>query len=248
MKDSEDFLRMPIWYPVLAGHTFLTSFVKLRASALRALIDGETEEDCEDDDDLNPAVEEVIEDLRRPMAAIPGNCFVCVDRCAPTDTERFYGKRGAVYSPQSAWKYLALSEKVRNAARRGEVEYICIRPFRRMNRTREFRLFIRDRKLNAMSQYYLVRHFRRLEGVKKHYWEMAEDFVADIAWLLPLKDLVMDIYFTSSEKILIIDLNPWGDPTDPLLLRRWDRDWKKPAGIVLMPPPTRISGDVNVSF
>ena len=63
-----------------------------------------------------------------------------------------------------------------------------------------------------------------------------------------VKTLVMDIYFTASGDILIIDLNPWGEPTDPLMLRSWDRDWSKPAGIVLMDPPTRISGDVNISF
>lgn len=117
-----------------------------------------------------------------------------------------------------------------------------------MNRTREFRLFIRDGKLNAMSQYHLIRHFRRLEGVRNSFWEQAADFVDRIAWLLPLKTLVMDIYFTSSGKILIIDLNPWGEPTDPLLLQSWERDWSVPAGIVLMDPPTRIYGDVNVSF
>ena len=170
------------------------------------------------------------------------------DCCAPTDTERFELKRGAVFSPESTWKYLALSGKVRQAAAEGKAEYICLRPFRRMNRTREFRLFIRDGKLNAMSQYHLIRHFRRLEGVRNSFWEQAADFVDRIAWLLPLKTLVMDIYFTSSGKILIIDLNPWGEPTDPLLLQSWERDWSVPAGIVLMDPPTRIYGDVNVSF
>ena len=69
-----------------------------------------------------------------------------------------------------------------------------------------------------------------------------------ISWLLPVKTLVMDIYFTASGKILIIDLNPWGEPTDPLLLRTWERNWSCPAGIVLMDPPTKISGDVSVSF
>ena len=190
----------------------------------------------------------MIEDLRQPMANIPGNCFVTVDRCAPTDTERFRSKRGAVFSPESAWKFLCRSEKVRESARRGEVEYPCLRPFRRMNRTREFRLFIRDGKLSAMSQYYLIRHFRRLERMRNFYWNQAEEFVERIAWMMPIKTLVMDIYFTSSDQILIIDLNPWGEPTDPLMLRSWDRDWSKPAGIVLMDPPTRISGDVNISF
>ena len=58
----------------------------------------------------------------------------------------------------------------------------------------------------------------------------------------------MDIYITSTNKILIIDLNPWGEGTDPLLLSRWDRDWSKKEGLILMPPPTRIFGEVNVSF
>ena len=94
----------------------------------------------------------------------------------------------------------------------------------------------------------LAEAFRRLEGVRHSYWTQAADFVDKIAWLLPVKTLVMDIYFTSSGKILIIDLNPWGEPTDPLLVRDWNRDWSAPAGILLMEPPTRIHGDVNVSF
>ena len=94
----------------------------------------------------------------------------------------------------------------------------------------------------------LIRHFRRLEGVKQRFWEEAEAFVSGIAWLLPLKELVMDVYFTSEHRILIVDLNPWGAPTDPLLLNTWDRDWSQPLGITLMPPPFKITGDVNVSF
>lgn len=89
-----------------------------------------------------------------------------------------------------------------------------------------------------MSQYYLLRHFRRLEGVREKYWERAGEFVEHISWMLPLKTLVMDIYFTAGGEIMIVDLNPWGGATDPLLLRSWDRDWSKPAGIVLMDPPT----------
>lgn len=243
MSEANDFLRLPNWYPVLAGHTFLTSFVKMRSDVIAALAAGETGER-----ERSMAVSSILEDLRQPLGAIPGNAFACVDSCAPTDTERFRAKRGAVFSPTSTWKYLALSRKVREAAASGKAEYICLRPFRRMNRTREFRLFICDGKLNAMSQYHLIRHFRRLDGVRNAFWEQAADFVDRISWLLPIKTLVMDIYFTSSGKILVIDLNSWGEPTDPLLLRSWERDWSRPAGIVLMDPPTRISGSVNVSF
>ena len=237
--EKNDFCRTPVWYPVLADHTFLTTFVKLHDSEINALADGETE-------GLNVA--DVIKRMRLPMNSIPGNCFVSVDTVSPTDTERFRDKRGAVFSPESAWKFLAKSQKVRDAAAAGLVEYVYIRPFRRMNQTREFRLFIYNGKLSAMSQYWLIRHFRRLEGIKKNLWKKGESFFEKIAWALPEKNLVMDIYLTSDGDILIIDINPWGKPTDPLLLRTWERNWDQETGIVLMPPPWKISGDVNVSF
>jgi hypothetical protein len=237
--EINDFCRTPVWYPVLAGHTFLTTFVKLHDNEIKALANGETE---------GKNVEDVINRMRLPMNSIPGNCFVSVDTVSPTDTERFKGKRGAVFSPESAWKFLAKSQKVRDAAGAGLVEYVCIRPFRRMNQTREFRLFIYNGKLSAMSQYWLIRHFRRLEGIKKNLWKKGESFFEKIAWALPVKNLVMDIYLTSDGDILVIDINPWGKPTDPLLLRTWDRNWDQETGIMLMPPPWKISGDVNVSF
>ncbi|MDD2478757.1 MAG: hypothetical protein PHS31_02575 [Victivallaceae bacterium] len=236
--NTTDFYRTSVWYPALANYTFLTSFVKLKPEAIEALAKGTRK---------GAVVNEVIERLRQPMAAITGNCFVSVDQAAPTDTERFKGKRGAVHSPESAWRYLAESPKIRAAAENGEVEFISIRPFRRMNQTREFRLFIKDGKLSAMSQYWLVRHFRRLEGVKEDFWRKADQFVKDISWLLPEQTLVMDLYFTSDDQILIIDLNQWGK-SDPKLLHTWDRDWDTSTGIVLMPSPTTISGNVNVSF
>jgi hypothetical protein len=237
--EKNDFCRTPVWYPVLAGHTFLTTFVKLHDDEIKALADGKSE---------GKSVADVINRMRLPMNSIPGNCFVSVDTVSPTDTERFKGKRGAVFSPESAWFFLAKSQKVRTAAAAGQVEYVCIRPFRRMNQTREFRLFIHNGKLSAMSQYWLIRHFRRLEGIKKNLWKKGETFFEKIAWALPVKNLVMDIYLTSDGDILVIDINPWGKPTDPLLLRTWDRDWDQETGIVLMPPPWKISGDVNVSF
>ena len=69
-----------------------------------------------------------------------------------------------------------------------------------------------------------------------------------IAGLLPVPDLAMDIYFRKSGGILIIDLNPWGSPTDPLMYNTWDRDWSVPGSCLIVPPPHTVSGDVNVHF
>lgn len=236
---AKEFCKTSNWYGALSNYTFPTSFVKLKPLEIQALADGIT---------TGKAVSEAIERLSTPMELYPGNCFVFVDCAAPTDTERYAGKRGAVHSPQSAWKFLAMSAKVRNAVASGSSEHICVRPFRRITRAREFRLFIYKGRLAAMSQYWLTRHYRRLAGVKQKYYEKAKSFVESIAWLLPVHTLTMDIYFTSRKEILIIDLNPWGPPTSPLLLKSWERDWNVDSGIVLIGPPTTISGDVNVSF
>lgn len=227
------------WYQELADHTFPTSFVKLNAAELQALAEGQTEGEI---------AEEVRERLKLPMDSFPGNCFVFTDTVAPTDTERFEGKRGAVFSPKSAWRYLTESQKVKTAAANGEIEHICVRPFRRMSKPREFRLFIKGGQLNAMSQYWLIRHFRRLEGRKSFFWDQANELIKSISWLLPHPDIVMDIYFTSRNQILIIDFNPWGNPTNPLIFRTWERDWNEAAGLKIIEPPVKVGGDVNVSF
>lgn len=229
----------PYWYPTLAAYTFMTSFVKLKDEEVDALALGEFKGEI---------AEGVIKRLALPMNSIKGNAFVFTDIAAPTDTVRFSAKRGAVYSPESAWKVLSKSDKIKKAAKDGLVKYICIRPFRRMNKMREFRLFIKGGKLKGMSQYWLERHFKRLEKRKGEYWEKAGLFLEEIAWLLPAEDLAMDIYFTSENEVLVIDLNPWGMPTDALLFKDWERDWECDEGLKTIPPPFKISGEVNVSF
>ena len=230
----------PAWYSSLAAHTFPASFLALRTEEVAALRDGRTE---------GEEVDAVLRRLAPPMRSFPGNCFVFTDLTAPTDTERFEDKRGAVYSPESAWRYLVASAKVRHAAAVGQVGHLCIRPFRRMNRTREFRLFLYQGKLRGMSQYWLIRHYRRLEGRKDFFWKSAIRFVDEISWLLPHPTIVMDVYFTAENQILIVDFNPWGPPTDPLLLRSWERAWdEEDVGIKLIPPPVSVNGELNVSF
>ena len=246
MEDLRNFFTLPGWYQPLSPFTFETKFVKLRTDAISALADaynsgGEISMDCE-------MSKQVIADLRPVMKKISGNSFVSVDCCAPTDTERFASKGGAVFSPESAWYYLSHSKKVAKAAAAGKVEYLCVRPYRHISKAREFRLFIYEGKLSAMSQYNLNRHYRRIEGFRKRYWRLAEEFVQNIIWRIPVKTLAVDVYLTSSERFIIIDLNCWGKPTSPLLLKTWERDWSEVSGLHLIPPPTKISGEVKVSF
>ena len=244
MSENNSFLGIPGWYPRLGAYSLFTTFVALPEEARRYLGTADREH-FEGAEEIN---RQVIELLKRPMEAFSGYVFATVDRCAPTDTRRFEERHGAVHRASQAWHMLCASEKVRRSAAAGEVSGICLRPFHRMNVPREFRLFIRNGELVAMSQYHLVRHFRRLEGVRSKYWKLAEKLIKLVGWMLPLEELVMDIYISSDDRTYIVDLNPWGPPTDPLLLRSWDRDWSKPVGIVLMDPPAKLSGNVDVSF
>ena len=231
--------RMPEWYPKLYKHCFPTVFLELSAEELDALTLGQTDSET---------VRHFLPELKRVMSNFPAPRFFSVDTVAPTDTERFKLKRGAVHSAASAWKILAESEKVRAAAAADLVSSICIRPFRRMQPAREFRLFVKDRKLVGMSQYWLIRHFRRLPDRLDRYWKCAEALIEEIADSLPAADLAVDIYFKKSSEILIIDLNPWGEPTNPLMYNTWDRDWSEPGKCLIVPAPRMVSGDVNVHF
>jgi hypothetical protein len=186
--------------------------------------------------------------LKGAMKAFSGSKFVSVDCAAPTDTERFASKNGAVYSSESAWKYLALSEKVRKSVASGQSDHICVRPYRRMSHPREFRIFIKDKKLLGMSQLWLIRHFRRIEGRKDELWKKADAFFHETSWLFPMLTAAVDVYFTSSGRIMIVDINPWGEPTSPLLFKSWDHGWENAGGLRIIPPPIKIGGDVKVSF
>ncbi len=237
-EEMEYFYKCSEWYRSLSSFTFPTSFVKLKPLESQALASGQID---------GKIVSDAIHRLAAPMNSYPGNCFVSVDTAAPTDTTRFALKRGAVYSPESAWKYLAASKKIREAVSDGDSDHICIRPFRRVTRAREFRLFIYKGRLAAMSQYWLTRHYRRLDKVRNKYLDAAKNFVESVAWLLPAHTMVMDIYFTARREVLIIDLNPWGPPTSPLLLKSWERNWSADPGIFLIEAPEKITGNVRVS-
>ena len=244
MSKLNEFLAIPGWYPRLGAYSSFTTFVALPDEALNYL----ASTDRANFEGVRELEARMCDILRRPLEAFSGYVFASVDHCAPTDTERFRERYGAVHRPEQIWNILCASEKVRQSAAEGDVSCVCLRPYHRMNIPREFRLFVRNGELVAMSQYHLIRHFRRLEGVRDKYWGIAERLIKQIGWLLPLSELVMDVYISSSGKIQIIDLNPWGKPTDPLLLRSWDRDWSTPAGLVLMDPPVKLSGKVDVSF
>lgn len=230
---------MQKWYPALSAVCFPTIFVSLTEEEINALAAGTLEGKC---------VENVIGRIACGVKNLPAPRFVSLDTFSPVDTERYKEKKGAVSSAKSIWNMLCSSGKVKKEAAEGKINNICIRPFRRMDVAREFRLFIKDGKFAGMSQYHLVRHFRRLVEREAEYMALASSFVEKIAPFLPDKDIVADIYITHTRRVILVDLNSWGGTTDAKMLK-WDQQWDtgKPVyGIV--PPPRKISGKVEVKF
>ncbi len=232
------FFPISSWYASLGDVTFPSVFIPLSADTSKALLAG---------DEASTAARTGLEALRQGLGAFTGVCVVNADVCAPTDSPQ-YQPRSGVFTAATAWRLLATSAKVRTAFSEGHTTRLVVRPFRRMDRTREFRLFIHRRQLAAMSQYCLERHFRRLAGRTGEIWERGLAFAVRLASGWPADTLVADVYLTSDKRLLLVDLNPWGPPTGPLLLRSWERDWETPAGLKLIPPPIRMAGDVKVSF
>ncbi|MFO7820903.1 MAG: hypothetical protein R6V56_02425 [Lentisphaeria bacterium] len=226
------------WYQSLGQFSFPTQFVALTPLERKALTMGEIE--------TEPAKSAVTR-LQRCMKDMPGSCFVSANVCAPTDSQHF-GKTGKASYALNAWRILAESPKVVTAFEQELTTRLTVRPYRRMNRTREFRMFFYNRELKAMSQYHLERHFHRLEGQEKTLWRWGQKFGQDIKPFLPTDNSVIDVYISSEGRFFIIDLNSWGSPTLPLLLRDWDRDWDTVSGLKLRPKPVKMKGEVSVSF
>ena len=226
------------WYPVLGQFSFPTQFISLAEDEQNALANEETESE---------AAKRAITRMQRCMRDLPGSCFVSSDVCAPTDS-KYPGNTGKASYALNAWRILAGSDKVTAAFRDGTTSRLIIRPFRRMNHTREFRLFFHGGELKAMSQYHIQRHFHRLDGQEKTLWRWGSKFADEIKPFLDQDKAVIDIYISSEGRIFIIDMNSWGAPTNPLLLRDWDRDWRQVVGLKLKPKPVKMKGDISVSF
>lgn len=240
MSDAKDVFRVQNYYPQFAHCSLPATFAFLREPEIAALANGEY---------TGRNAESAIRRISEAMRPFRGRHFVSTDFAAPTDSPRFLSsKRGAVVSAQSAWYSLAGSAKIRALAAAGDVQCVCIRKFREFDVPREFRLFVKNGELVAMSQRFLTRHFRRLVRRQEDYWNVAKMFFEEIRSSLPVDTLAIDIYITCKRKVIVVDINPWGEPTDPLMFRDWNREIPEPLGCLLVPPPCMISGDVHVSF
>lgn len=226
------------WYPALGEFSFPTVFLELAEEERRALI--EQDDACKTTRDLSAR-------LQKAIRSLGGAGFIGTDVCAPTDSPKYRHGRWVSFG-RTAWRVLAGSHKARAALSQAETRLLTVRPWRRMDRAREFRLFVHQRKLAAISQLHLDRYLPGIAQREREILGKTRRFLETVAERLPEDNLVMDVYLTAEGELMLVDINDWGPPTDPLLLRKWDRDWTTSASLVLVPEPVRMGGDISISF
>ena len=225
------------WYISLANYTFPTVFIRLNEKEKEAYLNKKGN---------SAAAKGLIGKFDYVIEHLPGSSFIHADSCAPTDSETFKNTDGAVKKGRQVWNILSESEKVRKAIESGETERFCLHPFRRMDHSREFRLFVYEGELKGMSQRFLDSYVSRIQKRQDEIWKMGQKLLIGISDFLPAENIVVDVYLTATDRLMILDLNPW-EACDPLLFR-WDIDWNESQGLKLVPKPMQLGGDVSVSF
>jgi hypothetical protein len=96
--------------------------------------------------------------------------------------------------------------------------HLVLRKAFNLNPSLEFRCFVRDRQLIAISQREM-NHFDFLFELREKFKALIEDFMEDnLLQNFPDPNLVFDVYIPPPhKKVWLIDINPWAPRTDPLL-------------------------------
>lgn len=113
---------------------------------------------------------------------------------------------------------------------------IILRKWYDLNKAMEFRCFIKNDVIVGISQRYLKNSYAFLkeEIFQKRLLEKIEEFLKEnLLGKFKEKSFVPDIYVEIREnnwKIWLIDINPWGNFTNPLMFK-WEELEKKDLGI-----------------
>ncbi|RKP17855.1 hypothetical protein ROZALSC1DRAFT_30384, partial [Rozella allomycis CSF55] len=101
---------------------------------------------------------------------------------------------------------------------------LCLRKWYKIHKSNEFRCFVVNGKLRAMSQRHIDCYFEELFSKQEVIIDLCEQFYDDNLKGKIMDDqfLVFDVYFnTSFTKLWLIDINVFDEYTNPLLYT-WD--------------------------
>jgi hypothetical protein len=86
--------------------------------------------------------------------------------------------------------------------------------------SQEFRCFVVQKQLIAISQRYHSQHWPYLSSVRNHFRDLISDFFVHVVQpnvLSSMTQYVFDVYIDQKSRIWLIDINVWATRTDALL-------------------------------
>lgn len=154
----------------------------------------------------------------------PDGAFVKMVSRSPKDSFIGYIEGFKCLTGQHAINLLYDSERILDDTYEYSPEFSCLalRKWVDMSSQLEFRLFIKDRQLQGISQYYYHDYIEQILQKKEALLKEINEKFAEIKGFLPLDDVIVDFFYDGS-RMLVIECNPYSRFTDPCLF-----DWDAP--------------------
>jgi hypothetical protein len=176
-------------------------------------------------------LEDLTQRLEAAIAALGGSVFCKTNWSAPRDAS--WMNQGSLKCQSSSDVYLLLqssdfiSSDLQLLQERGQAAdlHIVLRKWCSLYGSQEFRGFVRQHHMVALTQRQTDQHFAHLvrerDDLGERLLDFFEDFVQHKYAGGRLANYVVDFYVDKQERVWIVDFNPWSSRTDSLLFS-WD--------------------------
>lgn len=238
-EDDSATFEINSWYNIFSKHSIKTKVVKLPDRFVsyltedgivlpeavgKSALGNDMLSDEEGDDnskaaDESPtsspmAFEELDAHLQSTMNEFGGKIMVKINDKAPTDAIWINCGTLMCNSISSVYMLLKASEKVAAALKESD-NYLVIRKWANMFPSMEFRCFIHNYDLVAVSQRDVSTHYPFLAADSERiYGVISRFFDTRIKEKLHVKSVVIDVYVDKQDRVWVIGLSPFGETTE----------------------------------
>jgi hypothetical protein len=185
------------------------------------------EDEAEEENDPSEQWPEIHEAIRSTIEELGGKVVPKLNWSAPKDATWISATNDMeCRTPNDVYLLLKSSDFITHDLEQAfdgcvdsaEVPYhLVLRKSFNLNPSVEFRCFVRNKKLIAISQREM-NHFEFLFELRNPFKSRIEDFFQEKLSDFPDDNFVFDVYIPPPhERVWLIDINPWAPRTDPLL-------------------------------
>ena len=204
---------------------------------------GESDEECQDSEGVFdfPELEQAVGSA---ISRLNGHVLPKLNWSAPKDAQWVQGSLKCS-SPADVFTLLKASDFVshdlchafdhcgNNSRRRPDAFTLVLRRWHELHESSEFRVFVKDEQLVAISQRqtgYFFEHLVNAEEIGSIQTAIADFFEQKVRSRFSLKKYVFDIYVDvpPRRRVWLVDISPWGPTTDACLFE-WDELTESPA-------------------